>query len=425
MAKTGLSYYQAETDRFQDIKVKRLKKRYGCEGYAVYQYIQNEIYRVEGCYIRFTEDQLFDVSEYWCIEEERVEAIIEYCAEVELFDPLTWRTKQVLTSVDIQQRYLEICRRAKKKIIMPEDIQLVDTQETPAGSNGGNAPLPLFSGQEIETKTGKTVYGSPKLVTATSASVSGTPCAANIPQSSADIPETPQNSAEKRHKEKESKENPSSIPPPIPQKREEEDKASPSFRKGNGDKAPLSPQNRQGDKALPPPGGNAGSVSAELCGKLPAEEYRRKLQRLGEICYNLGCPQEDIRTVLKIENIALDDSPIWQLIDELKAGGGRYSFAGDVMTALRGLVQAGRLRMLQERTEAERNDVRNIRQLLAGAGVPSYDIDELCEEAKGREDVLQEVIREVRRSKGKILSVTCFIRSKLRKVKKNELQKTA
>ena len=33
MAKTGLSYYQAETDRFQDIKVKRLKKRYGCEGY--------------------------------------------------------------------------------------------------------------------------------------------------------------------------------------------------------------------------------------------------------------------------------------------------------------------------------------------------------------------------------------------------------
>ena len=47
MAKTGLSYYQAETDRFQDIKVKRLKKRYGCEGYAVYQYIQNEIYRVD------------------------------------------------------------------------------------------------------------------------------------------------------------------------------------------------------------------------------------------------------------------------------------------------------------------------------------------------------------------------------------------
>lgn len=115
MAKTGLSYYQAETDRFQDIRVKRLKKRYGCEGYAIYQYILNEIYRVEGCYIRFTDDQMFDVSEYWCIDEERIEAIIEYCTEVEIFDTITWHTKKVLTSADIQQRYLEICRRAKKK----------------------------------------------------------------------------------------------------------------------------------------------------------------------------------------------------------------------------------------------------------------------------------------------------------------------
>ena len=49
MAKTGLSYYQAETDRFQDIRVKRLKKRYGCEGYAIYQYILNEIYRTTRC----------------------------------------------------------------------------------------------------------------------------------------------------------------------------------------------------------------------------------------------------------------------------------------------------------------------------------------------------------------------------------------
>ncbi|KAB6399430.1 replication protein, partial [Bacteroides xylanisolvens] len=54
-----------------------------------------------------------------------------------------------------------------------------------------------------------------------------------------------------------------------------------------------------------------------------------------------------------------------------------------------------------------------------------YDMDELCEEAKGKEDVLQEVIREIRRSKGRILSVSCFIRSRLKKVKKNELQKTA
>ena len=418
MAKTGLSYYQAETDRFQDIKVKRLKKRYGCEGYAVYQYIQNEIYRVEGCYIRFTDDQMFDVSEYWGIEEERVEKIIEYCTEVELFDTITWHTNHVLTSVDIQQRYLEICRRAKKKIVLPEDIRLVEIQDVASGVTG--APLPLFSGQEIETKTGKAVYGSPQMdarsetttgtgkETATGtgkelATAAGISSGAIIPQSSAETPETPRNSAEKRHKEKESKENSPSIPQAIPQTRDEEDNVS------------LSPD------------GNRGNISAESCGKRPehSEDYRLKLQRLGETCYNLGCSKGDVRKVLMIESIALDDSPIWQLIEELKASGGRYSFTGDVLPALWGLVKTGRLRMMEECTDEVKEGVHNVRQMLSGIGVPSYDMDELCEEAKGKEDVLQEVIREIRRSKGRILSVSCFIRSRLKKAQKNELQKTA
>ena len=266
------------------------------------------------------------------------------------------------------------------------------------------ASLPLFSGQEIETKTGKTVYGSPKLDTGKQTATDiGISSGAIIPQSSAEIPETPRNSAEKRHKEKESKENSPSIPRTIPPARDDEDKVS------------LSPD------------GNRGNVSAESCGKRPehGEEYRLKLQRLGETCYNLGCSKGDVRKVLMIENIAMDDSPIWQLIEELKASGGRYSFTGEVLPALWGLVKTGRLRMMEEHTDEVKEGVHNVRQMLSGIGVPSYDMDELCGEAKGKEDVLQEVIREIRRSKGRILSVSCFIRSRLKKAKKNELQKTA
>ena len=71
IARKGFEYYRAETDRFRDIKIRKLRKEHSCAGYAIYQYVLNEIYRVEGCYIRFTDDQMFDVSEYWGIEEER------------------------------------------------------------------------------------------------------------------------------------------------------------------------------------------------------------------------------------------------------------------------------------------------------------------------------------------------------------------
>ena len=129
MSKNGFSYYKAETDRFQDIKIKRLKKKYGCDGYAVYQYALNEIYRVDGSYIRWTEDQLFDCADYWSLNEARVKEIICYCAEICLFDPVIWKTQCILTSRAIQSRYLDICKVSKKKSYIPLGILLVEPEQ--------------------------------------------------------------------------------------------------------------------------------------------------------------------------------------------------------------------------------------------------------------------------------------------------------
>lgn len=395
-AKTGLSYYQAETDRFQDIRVKRLKKRYGCEGYAIYQYVQNEIYRVEGCYIRFTDDQIFDVSEYWCIDEQRVESIINYCAEIELFEPLNWKTRRVLTSADIQQRYVEICRRAKKKIVIPEDISVIDWQEAGVPT-AVPLPLPLFTGHEIDTKTGQTVYGTPTLAIPDPSPEVPVPDAAD---NSAESCGTPQNSAENRHKEKQSKINPSSIPPQG--SKEEEVNASLSSEKVEG------------------------NISAESCGTPPPppEDYPRKLKHLGETCCSMGCLQNDLRDILLIENIALDDSPIWGFIDEMRRSGGQYTFYSYVVPSLRSLIASGRLKVMETPPQAA-PDAKEIKRMLITIGVPSYDADALCEEAAGLENVLQELISEIRRSKGKILMPAYFIRARLKVAKKNEIQKTA
>ena len=101
IARKGFEYYRAETDRFRDIKIRKLRKEHSCAGYAIYQYVLNEIYRVEGCYIRFTQDELFDCAEYWNMREEEVLRIINYCTETGLFNAGIWKQYGILTGHSI------------------------------------------------------------------------------------------------------------------------------------------------------------------------------------------------------------------------------------------------------------------------------------------------------------------------------------
>lgn len=203
MSKNGFSYYKAETDRFQDIKIKRLKKKYGCDGYAVYQYALNEIYRVEGAYIRWTEDQLFDCADYWDMNEARVKEIIGYCAEVCLFDPVMWKTQCILTSRAIQSRYLDICKISKKKSYIPLEILLVEPEQPMREP----VAMPLFEGG-----AGAAEHDTPNQATLAEQKFRSTPeTFQNTQESSGNIPE--KTDKEKKIKEKQNKENSSSTPP--------------------------------------------------------------------------------------------------------------------------------------------------------------------------------------------------------------------
>ena len=127
--KTGLLYYNVNTDRFQDLRIKRLKKDMGCDGYAVYEYILNEIYRVRGCFLVWDESTAFDVAEYWGLKETKVNEIVRYCCHVGLFNKALLSNGSVLTSPSIQSRYVNMCIKAKRKeIIIPEEYDILPEQ---------------------------------------------------------------------------------------------------------------------------------------------------------------------------------------------------------------------------------------------------------------------------------------------------------
>lgn len=398
MAKTGFPFYRAETDRFQDIKIKRLKKRYHATGYAVYQFILNEIYRVEGCYLEFGEDEAFDVAEYWGIEEAEVMAITTFCCEIGLFDEAVYDAYGILSARSIQIRYIDMCKLSKRKAIIPEQCKLLSKEEIPVPPTQlpeQNAPTPPTP----DAQNVPSPQPSPEI---------------ELSEFPENLPETPENSRKNEiflektgktpekfdrvEKSRKEENTPSSIPPPE----EEEDKASP----------------------LPDENSGNNPVESSEALSVPPDDYYRKLKAFGEACCSMGCAQSDLRDILLIENIAQDDSPIWGFMEEARHSGGRQTFYNYVIPSLRSLIAAGRLQVMKPQPEAAAGE-KDVKQMLTAIGVPSYEADALYEEAAGMESVLLELIAEIRKSKGKILMPAYFIRSRLEKAKKNEIQKTA
>lgn len=124
--KVGLNYYNIDTDRYQDIRIKRLKKDMGCDGLAIYDYILCEIYRVKGCFIVWDESTAFDVAEYFQVKETLVNEVVKYCGAVGLFNEVLLK-RGIITSLSIQKRYFDICKRAKRSNIqIPEEINLTE-----------------------------------------------------------------------------------------------------------------------------------------------------------------------------------------------------------------------------------------------------------------------------------------------------------
>lgn len=130
----------------------------------MFHFIVNEIYRVEGCYMVMDADGLFDISDYSRMDEKKVSDIIDYCAELGLFNKELWQDKQILTSEEIQELYVGICKAIHRKPGIPESILLLETepspesatiphatceqQDTPAHECGSPASLPE-DGKEI------------------------------------------------------------------------------------------------------------------------------------------------------------------------------------------------------------------------------------------------------------------------------------
>lgn len=152
MARNGLLYYNIDTDRYDDIRIRKLKRGCGLQGLAVYDYLLLQIYKDKGYYLLFDEDTLFFTSEWAGVKENAIQEIVNLCCAVGLFNKELYTSARVLTSKAIQTRYLKACKNLKRTDIQTIDASVNLLTDTPIRDK---TPKPTEEMQFYTDKTPK------------------------------------------------------------------------------------------------------------------------------------------------------------------------------------------------------------------------------------------------------------------------------
>ena len=129
MAKNGFMFFQIDTDILQDSRIRRLKRQErGREKFLVYFSVLKNIYSERGYYLEVNDDTTLDIAEDWGLDETFVQETIEECCKIGLFDADLY-ARGYISSVAIQERFSEMCKRAKRIGKIDSNISLLKSSE--------------------------------------------------------------------------------------------------------------------------------------------------------------------------------------------------------------------------------------------------------------------------------------------------------
>ena len=133
MKDVGFKYYKVDTDRYGDMRIRKLKRVHGTKGIAVYDYLLAQVYKVHGCFTYYDSECVFNLTDYFDISENTVKEIVNFCASVGLFDKGLLMRENVITSHAIQKRFAEMCIASRRLYVyIPKEILLIKKEEVNA-----------------------------------------------------------------------------------------------------------------------------------------------------------------------------------------------------------------------------------------------------------------------------------------------------
>jgi hypothetical protein len=134
ISKPGLDYFPLDVNFLQDRKVRRICRHHAA-GIAALTSLLCLIYKEKGYYVLWNKDTLFDIAQEACCEEEKMQAIIDDCLSVGLFDTYIYKEYGVLTSQAIQEQYHKIIIDSRRKYKLPLENFWMIKEEKEANDN--------------------------------------------------------------------------------------------------------------------------------------------------------------------------------------------------------------------------------------------------------------------------------------------------
>ena len=113
------------------------------------------IYKEKGYYVLWNKDTLFDIAQEACCEEEEMQAIIDDCLSVGLFDTYIYKEYGVLTSQAIQEQYHKIIIDSRRKYKLPLENFWMIKEEKEANDNEEETKETKETKERKETKETK------------------------------------------------------------------------------------------------------------------------------------------------------------------------------------------------------------------------------------------------------------------------------
>ena len=328
--KQGYSYCPLDTDIFHSYPMKKLRIKCKVAGMTAYLKFVAEIYGSKGYYLQIDEEVILDNAEYLGVTETEMEFIILCCCEVGFFDKALYEKDHILTSAEIQERYITIGLKSRRsKIEITSEYLLMDkedyeqalerkkqqvarskqTEATKAEEKTSPTPqkeMTLFENdeedliEEVEETLQNTVQKPQNTVQNSQ----------NAVQNSQNAVQNPKNHAEiSQIKEKEIKEKEIKHPPLTP----------PSEKRGKGTAA--SPRSGGG---VPSKKTDTGILS--LPPNLPPAE--RNYDGMVEALRLRKIPVNEINDILRLSQFGLIGHPAWKAIFRVSSAPWNFRLPG-------------------------------------------------------------------------------------------------